>query len=247
MGDDLTLSLSHQQHSKTYSYKCGGCDKSFETKGRLKNHKQKGAKKCRLAKYASSTCSNFDTLNSGCVLNIGEVNGISAITENIQNHQIINEEVIRTDENHTFLEQPQPVEKSKAAYNCNVCVKDTINKNKMAVREHKKRHVTHEDGLKEDKSDACHKGMEKIGPVAKRMKTGEALRNADDMAEDSKLKDSSVKYPCDVCSKQFCNKYALIRHMLSHGGDSPYLCIGCDQIFSTKSNIELHNQEFHSK
>jgi len=311
-----------QHHSERHYFKCGGCGKSFETKRILKNHKDRGAKKCR---FKSSSYASDKISKSVC----DSDNSISSVTEeNIQN-QIFNEEVIlKKQHNQISLEQHKPVQKSKDAYNFTVFVQDNYNantlkerpladnvhdyssKNIMARKSHQVRNTGNKDGLKAHRSEACNKGALNnqennltvrpyqctacSKPFAKKQqmvnhtrddcdkcdqrfssggdlvdhKTGcteEEKENVDmtdvkipddtedtdgglddQVAKDTKLEASSKKYPCDVCNRQFCNKYELIRHILSHKRESSYFCVGCDQIFSSKSNIELHNEKFHS-
>lgn len=54
---------------------------------------------------------------------------------------------------------------------------------------------------------------------------------------------------CTVCSKSFNKKFSLIRHMVSHTGERPFVCDHCDQAFTQKFDLKrhetIHSDEFN--
>ena len=48
------------------------------------------------------------------------------------------------------------------------------------------------------------------------------------------------KHACDLCHKQFVNKWVLKRHLLLHSGEKPYDCDACHKTFTLKSHLTKH-------
>ncbi|KAK3096094.1 hypothetical protein FSP39_023124 [Pinctada imbricata] len=53
-------------------------------------------------------------------------------------------------------------------------------------------------------------------------------------------------YRCHVCSRNFCRKALLRRHLTVHSGEKDFRCPECPYATSHKSNLERH-QKIHSK
>uniref|UniRef100_A0A672YHF5 C2H2-type domain-containing protein n=1 Tax=Sphaeramia orbicularis TaxID=375764 RepID=A0A672YHF5_9TELE len=63
------------------------------------------------------------------------------------------------------------------------------------------------------------------------------------MNNDLSLTDVGCKnklYHCSVCSKTFCRKSRLERHMMSHTGEKPFRCSVCDNGFISNSHLTAH-------
>jgi uncharacterized Zn-finger protein len=54
---------------------------------------------------------------------------------------------------------------------------------------------------------------------------------------------SSAKYRCSFCKKQFVNKTHLTQHLMTHTGERPFVCHVCGVAFSRCSNLTRHS--FH--
>ena len=64
-------------------------------------------------------------------------------------------------------------------------------------------------------------------------------------------KSSDGRYHCDICDKNYSNKYKLKEHNEYHHlkvlGDAPFLCDICNLKFSRKGNLNKHNKQIHLK
>ncbi|RXG59712.1 Ras-responsive element-binding protein 1 [Armadillidium vulgare] len=49
-------------------------------------------------------------------------------------------------------------------------------------------------------------------------------------------------YRCSVCSKDFPEKYRLIRHMRIHTGEKPFVCFICQKGFSDPGTLIKHKR-----
>lgn len=52
------------------------------------------------------------------------------------------------------------------------------------------------------------------------------------------------KHQCPVCQKYYKKKTHLLRHLVSHTGDQPYLCQECGQTFFSHSSYYRHRRRF---
>ncbi|CAG04154.1 unnamed protein product, partial [Tetraodon nigroviridis] len=51
-----------------------------------------------------------------------------------------------------------------------------------------------------------------------------------------------VRYPCNICGKQFMKETSLKRHELIHTGERPHQCTVCGKTFLTANELKLHNR-----
>ena len=58
---------------------------------------------------------------------------------------------------------------------------------------------------------------------------------------------SEKPFTCDVCSKSFCHKSTITKHMRIHSNDNPLKCEICSKSFSQKydlsKHVRIHNEE----
>ncbi|KAG7273944.1 hypothetical protein CRUP_011080 [Coryphaenoides rupestris] len=54
-------------------------------------------------------------------------------------------------------------------------------------------------------------------------------------------------FPCVDCDKNFCTRYQLAKHQLSHSGEKPHKCQadGCVEAFVTHSSMKNHMFKMH--
>ena len=59
-------------------------------------------------------------------------------------------------------------------------------------------------------------------------------------------KKQSGPYKCDLCLKEFKEKYKLKEHYTLHTGEKPYQCEDCGQFFRLKGGLKVHIENIHS-
>ncbi|XP_055311500.1 zinc finger protein 595-like [Sitodiplosis mosellana] len=118
---------------------------------------------------------------------------------------------------------------------CDYCVDDFTITSKLVdhlEKSHKKRKI--------HRCEICSKVFWSIA-----LKELHMLSHAQDAAVSTHEQDTAMPFACDICSKVFCKKFQLGRHMKTHDEQRPYLCEECGKGFKSAQNLLLHKTSIH--
>jgi len=57
---------------------------------------------------------------------------------------------------------------------------------------------------------------------------------------------SMLRFPCEVCGKNFPKRTRLNIHRITHTNEKPFPCDVCERSFNQSSNLQAHKKKMHS-
>ncbi|KAH8276777.1 hypothetical protein KR026_000614 [Drosophila bipectinata] len=162
----------------------------------------------------------------------------------------------------TFLRRHQVVHTKEKQFACDYCLRSfsqlsSLQRHKRS--NHYQNEIVKSSSVLEDADQVAHQALTALRSLQSGMEAPSSHLSAELretipprlgtslMNQPSQRPVNKNFYVCELCGKEFCKVYDLMRHRRSHTKEKQYPCLECLKLFSEKSNLNKHKKRMHGK
>lgn len=210
------LDIHYRSHTQERPYKCDMCDKSFTTRGNMKQH-------LLTHKHDDNSSSNDCESNNNncCTPNQNDTDSEDDDTESRKSN---NPNTNGTESHKLDHEQSESLSQVMSR-------RDSTNgPSRSSLSTPSSSQNSHSNAISHSPSATSQRSAAYTTPPDHHSSNQSPFVS----------KTPTVKHQCLVCQKGFSSASALQIHIRTHTGDKPFKCTVCGKAFTTKGNLKVH-------